>query len=118
MCTRHCKFALTTLSFFQKDEIKSYEEHVKKLLEMTPPKGKDFLHKVEHILEREKNWVRIFLLSLSIFCLPFSKILMVMIKIIFLENVSAQVWWKRDGCPPFEKQPIEKKVVQDGAKRR
>ncbi|XP_030498253.2 THO complex subunit 1-like [Cannabis sativa] len=25
---------------------------------------------------------------------------------------------KRDGCPPFEKQPIEKKVVQDGAKKR
>ncbi|XP_062093131.1 THO complex subunit 1 isoform X2 [Humulus lupulus] len=67
-----------------KEEIKSYEEHVKKLLEMTPPKGKDFLHKVEHILEREKNWV----------------------------------WWKRDGCPPFEKQPVEKKVVQDGAKKR
>ncbi|GMN55569.1 hypothetical protein TIFTF001_024696 [Ficus carica] len=67
-----------------KDEIKSYEEHAKKLLEMTPPKGKDFLNKVEHILEREKNWV----------------------------------WWKRDGCPPFEKQPIEKKVVQDGAKKR
>ncbi|XP_024030380.1 THO complex subunit 1 [Morus notabilis] len=67
-----------------KDEIKSYEDHVKKLLEMTPPKGKDFLHKVEHILEREKNWL----------------------------------WWKRDGCPPFEKQPIEKKVVQDGVKKR
>lgn len=67
-----------------KDEIKSYEEHAKKLLEMTPPKGKDFLNKVEHILEREKNWV----------------------------------WWKRDGCPPFEKQAIEKKVVQDGAKKR
>uniref|UniRef100_A0A803P346 THO complex subunit 1 n=1 Tax=Cannabis sativa TaxID=3483 RepID=A0A803P346_CANSA len=29
-----------------------------------------------------------------------------------------EVWWKRDGCPPFEKQPIEKKVVQDGAKKR
>ncbi|KAK9912599.1 hypothetical protein M0R45_036456 [Rubus argutus] len=24
---------------------------------------------------------------------------------------------KRDGCPPFEKQPIEKKMVQDGAKK-
>jgi hypothetical protein len=33
---------------------------------MTPPKGKDFLHKVEHILERKKNWVRICLPSLSI----------------------------------------------------
>ncbi|KAG6781617.1 hypothetical protein POTOM_014528 [Populus tomentosa] len=67
-----------------KEEIKSREDHVKKLLEMTPPKGKDFLHKVEHILEREKNWL----------------------------------WWKRDGCPPFEKQPIENKTVQDGGKKR
>ncbi|KAF4393406.1 THO complex subunit 1 isoform X2 [Cannabis sativa] len=75
---------LVLFNYLKKEEIKSYEEHVKKLLEMTPPKGKDFLHKVEHILEREKNWV----------------------------------WWKRDGCPPFEKQPIEKKVVQDGAKKR
>ncbi|XP_034223761.1 THO complex subunit 1 isoform X2 [Prunus dulcis] len=67
-----------------KEEIKSCEERVKKLLEMTPPKGENFLHKIEHILEREKNWV----------------------------------WWKRDGCPPFEKQPAEKKVVQEGAKKR
>ncbi|KAF5442868.1 hypothetical protein F2P56_035483 [Juglans regia] len=67
-----------------KEEIKSCEERVKKLLEMTPPKGKDFLSKTEHILEREKNWV----------------------------------WWKRDGCPAFEKQPLEKKTVQDGAKKR
>lgn len=65
-----------------KEEIKSYEERVKKLLESTPPKGKEFLNSVEHILEREKNWV----------------------------------WWKRDGCPPFEKQPVVKKV--DGAKKR
>lgn len=65
-----------------KEEIKSYEERVKKLLESTPPKGKEFLSSVEHILEREKNWV----------------------------------WWKRDGCPPFEKQPVVKKV--DGAKKR
>ncbi|XP_048325641.1 THO complex subunit 1 isoform X2 [Ziziphus jujuba] len=67
-----------------KEEIMSCEERVKKLLEMTPPKGSDFLNKIEHILEREKNWV----------------------------------WWKRDGCPAFEKQPIEKKVIQDGAKKR
>ncbi|KAJ7949389.1 THO complex subunit 1 [Quillaja saponaria] len=67
-----------------KEEIQSCEERVKKLLEMTPPKGKEFLHKIEHILEREKNWV----------------------------------WWKRDGCLPYEKQPTEKKVVQDGAKKR
>ncbi|CAI0421550.1 unnamed protein product [Linum tenue] len=68
----------------QKEEIKSSEERVKKLLEMTPPKGKDFLRKIEHILEREKNWV----------------------------------WWKRDGCPPFEKQPAEKKSAQEGNKKR
>ncbi|KAH9752350.1 THO complex subunit 1 [Citrus sinensis] len=67
-----------------KEEMKSCEERVKKLLETTPPKGKDFLHSIEHILEREKNWV----------------------------------WWKRDGCPPFEKQSMEKKAVQDGPKKR
>ena len=33
---------------------------MKKLLEMTPPKGKDFLRKIDHILEREKNGVRNF----------------------------------------------------------
>lgn len=65
-----------------KEEIKASEERVKKLLEVTPPKGKEFLSSIEHILEREKNWV----------------------------------WWKRDGCPPFEKQPVEKKV--DGIKKR
>ena len=54
-------FALTTFTcWFQKEEIKSCEERVKKLLEMTPPKGKDFLCKIDHILEREKNWVRDF----------------------------------------------------------
>lgn len=26
---------------------------------MIPPKGKDFLHYIEHILEREKNWVSV-----------------------------------------------------------
>ncbi|XP_021299962.1 THO complex subunit 1 [Herrania umbratica] len=67
-----------------KEEIKSCEDRVKKLLEVTPPKGKEFLCSIEHILEREKNWV----------------------------------WWKRDGCPPFEKQPIQKKPVQNGAKKR
>ncbi|PNY10205.1 THO complex subunit 1-like protein, partial [Trifolium pratense] len=67
-----------------KDEITSCEERVKKLIELTPPKGKEFLYKIEHILEREKNWV----------------------------------WWKRDGCPPYEKQPTEKKVVPDGSKKR
>jgi len=45
----------------QKEEITSCEERVKKLLELTPPKGSEFLHKIEHILEREKNWVSIFL---------------------------------------------------------
>lgn len=67
-----------------KEEIKSCEDRVKKMLEMTPPKGTDFLRQVEHILEREKNWV----------------------------------WWKRDGCPAFEKQPTEKNVVTGGAKKR
>ncbi|THG17008.1 hypothetical protein TEA_026053 [Camellia sinensis var. sinensis] len=67
-----------------KEEIKSFEERVKKLLEMTPPNGKEFLNSIDHILERERNWV----------------------------------WWKRDGCPPFEKPLIEKKSVQDGAKKR
>ncbi|KAF8052065.1 hypothetical protein N665_1615s0009 [Sinapis alba] len=66
------------------EELKSCEDRVKKLLEITPPKGKEFLRAVEHILEREKNWV----------------------------------WWKRDGCPPFEKQPIEKKSPNAGQKRR
>lgn len=66
------------------EEITNCEERVKRLLEVIPPKGKDFLKSIEHILEREKNWV----------------------------------WWKRDGCPPFEKQPLEKKAIQDGAKRR
>ncbi|KAL0425417.1 UNVERIFIED_CONTAM: THO complex subunit [Sesamum radiatum] len=67
-----------------KEEIKTCEERVKKLLETTPPRGKEFLHSIEHILERERNWV----------------------------------WWKRDGCPPFEKQPIEKKLGQDGGRKR
>ncbi|KAJ1299164.1 hypothetical protein BS78_01G511100 [Paspalum vaginatum] len=40
-----------------KEEIKSCEEHVKNLLEIIPPKGKEFLRSIEHILEREKNWV-------------------------------------------------------------
>ncbi|KAK1261780.1 hypothetical protein QJS04_geneDACA019562 [Acorus gramineus] len=67
-----------------KEEIKSCEERVKRLLEMIPPKGKEFLHSIEHILEREKNWV----------------------------------WWKRDGCPAFEKQVVEKKTNQDETKKR
>ncbi|CAH9118362.1 unnamed protein product [Cuscuta europaea] len=67
-----------------KEEIKTCEERVKKLLEITPPKGKEFLQSIEHILERERNWV----------------------------------WWKRDGCPPFEKQQIEKKLGQGGQKKR
>lgn len=71
-------------SEIMKEEIKSCEERVKNLLVVTPPKGKEFLQSIEHILERERNWV----------------------------------WWKRDGCPPFEKQPIEKKSHQDGVKKR
>lgn len=67
-----------------KEEIKSCEQRVKILLESIPPKGKEFLQSIEHILEREKNWL----------------------------------WWKWDGCPPFEKQPAEKKAGQDGPKKR
>ncbi|KAI5668719.1 hypothetical protein M9H77_18572 [Catharanthus roseus] len=67
-----------------KEEILNCEERVKKLLEMTPPKGKAFLNSIEHILERERNWI----------------------------------WWKRDGCLAFEKQPLEKKLGQEGAKKR
>lgn len=67
-----------------REEIKAYEERVKKHLEMTPPKGREFLSSIEHILEREKNWV----------------------------------WWKRDGCLPFEKQVSERKTTQDGVKKR
>lgn len=50
----------------QKEEITSCEERVKKLIELTPPKGRVFLHKIEHILEREKNWVSILLNSSSL----------------------------------------------------
>lgn len=50
----------------QKEEITSCEERVKKLIEMTPPKGKEFLHKIEHILEREKNWVSVLLNTSSL----------------------------------------------------
>uniref|UniRef100_A0A803MR01 THO complex subunit 1 n=1 Tax=Chenopodium quinoa TaxID=63459 RepID=A0A803MR01_CHEQI len=73
---------LILFDYVKKEEIKTYEERVKNLLEVTPPRGKEFLCSIEHILEREKNWV----------------------------------WWKRDGCPPFEKQQLEKKV--DGTKKR
>ncbi|KAK8970863.1 hypothetical protein KSP40_PGU008019 [Platanthera guangdongensis] len=67
-----------------KEEIKSCEQRVKLLLESIPPKGKEFLQCIEHILEREKNWL----------------------------------WWKWEGCPPFEKQPAEKKIGQDATKKR
>eukprot|EP01018_Ginkgo_biloba_P011307 Gb_11418 [translate_table: standard] len=67
-----------------REEIKAYEGRVKKLLEVTPPKGREFLGSIQHILEREQNWV----------------------------------WWKRDGCLPFEKQVSERKTAQDGGKKR
>ncbi|GER43279.1 THO complex subunit 1 [Striga asiatica] len=81
---RHVLVQCLILFNYLKDEIISYEERVKNILETTPPEGKEFLHSIEHILEREKNWV----------------------------------WWKRDGCPPFEKQPIEKKLAQEGGRKR
>lgn len=65
----HITYTIVFPDLFQKEEIKSCEEHVKKLLELTPPKGRTFLHKIEHILEREKNWVstlkNFFFVSLS-----------------------------------------------------
>eukprot|EP00246_Nothoceros_aenigmaticus_P008090 TRINITY_DN22580_c0_g1_i1.p1 TRINITY_DN22580_c0_g1~~TRINITY_DN22580_c0_g1_i1.p1 ORF type:complete len:631 (+),score=143.69 TRINITY_DN22580_c0_g1_i1:416-2308(+) len=65
-------------------EVQEHEERVKNLLERTPPKGKEFLAIVEHILERERNWV----------------------------------WWKRDGCPAFERVVSEKNVSIDFNRRR
>ncbi|KAL3676036.1 hypothetical protein R1sor_025984 [Riccia sorocarpa] len=67
-----------------REEVKTHEEHVRKLLEITPPKGKEFISAIEHILERERNWV----------------------------------WWKRDGCPAFERVVQDRKVVPDSNKRR
>lgn len=67
-----------------REEMKIHEEHVKRLLKTTPPKGKEFLACIDHILERERNWV----------------------------------WWKRDGCTPFECFVQEKKSPPEPAKRR
>ena len=44
--------------FVEKEEIKSYEEHVKKLLELTSP-----MDKAEQILGQGKNWVRMLALA-------------------------------------------------------
>jgi len=41
-----------------KEEIRVYEERVKKLIQITPPEGKEFVRRIEHILEREQNWVQ------------------------------------------------------------
>lgn len=111
MCSCILK-TIIDLSFFsaQKEELKSCEDRVKKLLEITPPKGKEFLRAVEHILEREKNWVCVLLL-LSLFTFWLEGKWSLMVSLI-------QVWWKRDGCPPFEKQPIENKSAIAGQKRR
>ncbi|KAH6557817.1 hypothetical protein KP509_1Z091900 [Ceratopteris richardii] len=67
-----------------REEVKVLEERVKKLLEITPPRGKEFLASIDHILEREQNWV----------------------------------WWKRDGCSPFDRATQEKKLTQEQAKKR
>lgn len=67
-----------------REELKVHEDRVKKLLRTTPPKGREFLASIEHILERDKNWV----------------------------------WWKRDGCIPFERFVQEKKIPSDPPKRR
>ncbi|CAA6655780.1 unnamed protein product [Spirodela intermedia] len=60
------------------------ESMVRKASRSDSPDGKEFLQSIEHILEREKNWV----------------------------------WWKRDGCPAFEKPAIERKTGQDGVRKR
>lgn len=67
-----------------REELKVHEDRVKKLLRTTPPKGKEFLASIEHILERDKNWV----------------------------------WWKRDGCTPFERFVQEKKPPSEPARRK
>ena len=97
----------------QKEEIKSCEERVKNLLEMIPPKGKEFLQSIEHILEREKNWVYTLLQCTSLI-LPLRDFHHFSSLCLHIEKV----WWKRDGCPAFEKQPFEKKSGQAGARKR
>lgn len=67
-----------------REELKAHEEHVKRLLRTTPPKGKEFLASIDHILERERNWV----------------------------------WWKRDGCTPFERFVQEKRSTPESARRK
>lgn len=85
-------FSQTASSCLQREEIMSCEERVKKLLEMTPPKGNDFLNKIEHMLEREKNWVRMFLISFFL-ChthpqtLYFMKLLMLSVDLICANSV-------------------------------
>jgi len=101
--------------FNQKEEINSCEEHVKKLLEIIPPKGKEFLKSIEHILEREKNWV--------CFLLHMVQVFFTFIVETYTTNGShplylEKVWWKRDGCLAFEKPPFEKKPGQAGGRKR
>lgn len=31
-----------------------------------------------------------------------------------INQASDEVWWTRNGCLPFKKQPLEKKLIQDG----
>jgi THO complex subunit 1 len=40
-----------------REELKVHEDCVKKLLRITPPKGREFLASIDHILQRDKNWV-------------------------------------------------------------
>lgn len=51
---------------------------------MTPPKGKDFLQKIEHMLEREKNWVRI--IPLSICLAPLCVCVHALVSLPFFQN--------------------------------
>lgn len=91
------------------------------MLEATPPNGKEFLRKIEHVLEREKNWVGILShLSLTLICAPiFFCMHLGLFALITVNTCVAifQVWWKRDGCLPFEKQLMEEKAHNSAKKR-
>lgn len=95
----HALFSYDHCLWFQKDEIKSCEERVKRLLENIPPKGKEFLHSIEHILEREKNWVSLpwispLNLSMSWFLVNFKSIFNLPLLLRYGGNVMAALHLK------------------------
>ncbi|CAI7868550.1 unnamed protein product [Closterium sp. NIES-54] len=49
---------LRCLLVAQRAEAREFEARVKKLLRRLPPGGEDFLTSVEHVMRREKHWVR------------------------------------------------------------